>query len=309
MDDSRYICKIGEIINDYKVIKQIGKGVFGNVYEVSGNKALKIIKNEPRFHKSAKKEIEILNSIKDVNNKIFCTRIEDSFLYKYHMCIVFDLYGKNLYQVLKENKFRGLDINYIKIIGYQLFTCLSYLKEINIIHRDLKPENMVQYKENEIKVIDFGSCYIKNELREHTYIQSRYYRAPEIVLNIQYNYKIDIWSTGCILYELFTGDPLFKSKNENILILDHICLLGEPNILLLDKSKRKYLFFKYNILNNKYNLIDEYIKYVILNKNLNKLNEKIDDIELLDVINKCIKWDSCDRLKPEDIIKNKKGTL
>jgi dual specificity tyrosine-phosphorylation-regulated kinase 2/3/4 len=92
---------------------------------------------------------------------------------------------------------------------------LSYMKSMNIIHCDLKPENILlrDSKKSAIKVIDFGTGCFENHI-VYTYIQSRFYRAPEIMLGISYSTAIDMWSFGCILIELFLGYPLFCGEDE-----------------------------------------------------------------------------------------------
>jgi len=64
-----------------------------------------------------------------------------------------------------------------------------------------------------IKIIDFGSSCFK-ERRIYTYIQSRFYRSPEVILGLEYTCAIDMWSLGCILFEMYTGDPLFPGESE-----------------------------------------------------------------------------------------------
>lgn len=89
------------------------------------------------------------------------------------------------------------------------------LKRHSIIHCDLKPENIMleDSKRPDIKLIDFGSsCFEPNQI--YTYIQSRFYRAPEIMLGIHYTTAIDMWSFGCILAELFTGFPIYPGESE-----------------------------------------------------------------------------------------------
>ena len=83
-------------------------------------------------------------------------------------------------------------------------------QDLDIVHCDLKPENVMLRQPNRsiIKVIDFGSSCLTDE-RVYTYIQSRFYRAPEVILGLPYGTPIDMWSMGCILAELFTGYPLF----------------------------------------------------------------------------------------------------
>lgn len=87
---------------------------------------------------------------------------------------------------------------------------IEYLHSLRLIHCDLKPENVLIKSRSrcEIKVIDFGSsCFIHDHLS--SYVQSRSYRAPEVIIGCKYDYRIDMWSIGCILAELFTGNVLF----------------------------------------------------------------------------------------------------
>lgn len=81
------------------------------------------------------------------------------------------------------------------------------------MHCDLKPENILlkQPDRSAVKVIDFGSSCLEDETR-YTYIQSRFYRAPEVILGLPYGTPIDMWSLGCILAELYTGCPIFPGK-------------------------------------------------------------------------------------------------
>lgn len=89
------------------------------------------------------------------------------------------------------------------------------MQKSRIIHCDLKPENILLRSKSrtDIKIIDFGSSCHVNE-RMYTYIQSRFYRAPEIIFGIPYDLAIDMWSFGCILVELYTGFPLFPGESE-----------------------------------------------------------------------------------------------
>jgi serine/threonine protein kinase len=104
------------------------------------------------------------------------------------------------------------------------------------MHCDLKPENILikSYSRSEVKVIDFGSsCFITDQLS--SYVQSRSYRAPEVVLGHSYDARIDIWSLGCILAELWTGRVLFQNESLATLLAKHIGIVGLRN------TDREYL--------------------------------------------------------------------
>lgn len=106
---------------------------------------------------------------------------------------------------------------------------LMFLREHSIIHCDLKPENILLKQPNKsgIKLIDFGSSCFSDE-KIYTYIQSRFYRAPEIMLAIPYTTSIDMWSLGCILAELATGFPIFPGESEPEQMALIIELIGMP---------------------------------------------------------------------------------
>jgi serine/threonine protein kinase len=121
----------------------------------------------------------------------------------------------NLYELIKQNHFKGLSTNLVRLFSIQLLDTLSLIKLNQIIHCDLKPENILlkSLDSPSIKVIDFGSaCY---ELQQtYTYIQSRFYRSPEVLLGLRYTTAIDMWSFGCIVAELYLGLPLFPGSSE-----------------------------------------------------------------------------------------------
>jgi serine/threonine protein kinase len=122
----------------------------------------------------------------------------------------------------------------IRHIAVQILNTLKLLKSYSIIHCDLKPENiLIEDREKlTVKLIDFGSgCFEREQI--YTYIQSRFYRAPEIMLGIPYTTAIDIWSFGCILAELFIGFPLFPGRAEPDQITLLVEALGLPSAKLL----------------------------------------------------------------------------
>jgi len=230
----------------YEVLKVIGKGSFGQVVKTYDHKthqhvALKMVRNEKRFHRQAQEEIRILEHLKkqDKDNNMNIVHMYEHFTFRNHICITFELLSMNLYELIKKNKFQGFSLQLVRKFAHSILQCLDALYRNRIIHCDLKPENILlkQQGRSGIKVIDYGSsCY--EHQRIYTYIQSRFYRAPEVILGAKYGMPIDMWSLGCILAELLTGYPLFPGEDEGDQLATIIELLGMPPQKILDTSKR-----------------------------------------------------------------------
>ncbi|XP_046841344.1 dual specificity tyrosine-phosphorylation-regulated kinase 2-like [Xenia sp. Carnegie-2017] len=237
----------------YEVLKIIGKGSFGQVVKVYDHKthtyvALKMVRNEKRFHRQAAEEIRILEHLKkqDKENSYNIIHMLESFQFRNHICITFELLSMNLYELVKKNKFQGFSLQLVRKFAHSILQCLDALHKNRIIHCDMKPENILlkQQGRSGIKVIDFGSsCY--EHQRIYTYIQSRFYRAPEVILGAKYGMQIDVWSFGCILAELLTGYPLFPGEDESDQLACIMELLGMPPARFIEPqtSKRAKNFF------------------------------------------------------------------
>ena len=202
-DDERsdYKLVMGDhIAYRYEIQQIIGKGSFGQVckcfdHKTKNHVALKIIRNQKRFHRQGKVEIKVLLQLKnnDPDDQFHAIKMLEYFVFRKHICITFELLSMNLYELLKSNNFHGFSLTLIRRFAIQIITCLAYMKENQIIHCDLKPENILLKDPNKsgIKIIDFGSsCFIDEKI--YTYIQSRFYRAPEIILGIEYTVAIDM---------------------------------------------------------------------------------------------------------------------
>ncbi|XP_059805996.1 dual specificity tyrosine-phosphorylation-regulated kinase 2-like [Hypanus sabinus] len=235
----------------YEILKVIGKGSFGQVAKVYDHKtrqhlALKVVRNEKRFHRQATEEIRILEHLRkqDKNLQMNIIHMLENFTFRSHTCMTFELLSMNLYELIKRNKFQGFSLQLVRKFAHSILLCLEALHRNRIIHCDLKPENILlkQAGRSGIKVIDFGSsCY--EHQRVFTYIQSRFYRAPEVILGTRYGMPIDMWSFGCILAELLTGYPLFPGEDEGDQLACIIELLGLPPQRMLDQCKRAKNFF------------------------------------------------------------------
>ncbi|CAF0895719.1 unnamed protein product [Rotaria sordida] len=230
----------------YEVLKILGKGSFGLVVKCYDHKtgqqvALKIVRNEKRFHRQAQEEIRILEHLRkqDRDNTFNVIHLFEWFQFRNHICITFELLSMNLYELIKKNRFQGFSLQLVRKFAHSILQCLDALYRNKIIHCDLKPENILlkQQGRSGIKVIDFGSSCFEHQ-RVYTYIQSRFYRAPEIILGAKYGLPIDMWSLGCILSELLTGMPLFPGEDEADQLSCVIELIGMPSQKVLDASKR-----------------------------------------------------------------------
>jgi dual specificity tyrosine-phosphorylation-regulated kinase 2/3/4 len=253
-DDNKscYKVVIGDHISyRYEVLDILGKGSFGQVvkcldHKVSKLCAIKIVKSKAKFHKQGRLEIKILSYIldSDPNDAVNIIHLRDYFVFRKHLCLKFDILGMNLYELSKFNGHTGFPLGFIRKIAFQIGEALVFLKKLCIIHCDLKPENILilSPSSSRIKVIDLGSACFSDE-KMYSYIQSRFYRAPEVILGASYGCSIDIWSLGCILAELYLGYPLFPGENEQEQLSYIIEYIGLPPIDLLSVSYNYSKFF------------------------------------------------------------------
>ena len=211
--------------------------------------ALKIIKNKKKFYYQAGVELKILQYLKenDPDDTMNIIHMKDYVIFRKHLCITFELLSINLYEFLKNNSFEGLSLGLIRRFAIQLLYSLKYLTKHQVIHCDLKPENILlkDPTKSGIKIIDFGcSCF--SDQRVYSYIESRFYRAPEIILGIPYTTGIDMWSFGCICCELLIGYPIFPGEDEMEQLGYMMECRGEPPATMLDQASRKKKFFTEN---------------------------------------------------------------
>lgn len=294
----------------YEIIDVLGKGSFGQVVRCIDHKtgalvAVKIIRNKKRFHQQALVEVNILQKLRewDPNNKHSMVNFTHSFYFRGHLCISTELLDMNLYEFIKANAFRGFSLKMIRRFTKQMLSSLNLLKQHKVIHCDLKPENiLVRHPlHTEIKVIDFGSSCFENE-KVYTYIQSRFYRSPEVILGMSYGMPIDMWSLGCILAELYTGVPIFPGENEQEQLACIMEVFGPPEKHLIEKSTRKKLFFD-SMGKPRLTVSSKGRRRRPSSKTLQQVL-KCDDEAFLDFLARCLRWDPDRRMKPEEAIRH-----
>lgn len=215
------------------VLSLLGSGTFANVYRCSKANsskqyALKVVRKEDL----GPYECEILQLISDRQSEsYYCMKLLRQFRYKKAMtCLVMPIYGPSCFDLIKANNYNGLFIERIRDLALGIFAGLQFLNELNIIHTDIKPENIVVRREGDYRhpiIIDFGSA-VYDHPNNTDKITTEAYRAPEVEIGTQpaygtsvplvWNSAVDVWSAGCVLYELWKGVQLFEKDPDLDLI-------------------------------------------------------------------------------------------
>uniref|UniRef100_A0A0N5C1U5 Serine/threonine-protein kinase PRP4 homolog n=1 Tax=Strongyloides papillosus TaxID=174720 RepID=A0A0N5C1U5_STREA len=252
-----YRVRIGEtILKKYHVIGYTGAGVFGNVVrarDVKHNNALiaiKIIRNNDLMLKAGRKELEILKKLNDADpqDKYHCLRLLTSFLHHNHLCLVMENLSMNLRELLKKYGSNvGIHISAVRAYAQQLFSALGLLTKCSILHADIKPDNiLVDETKIKLKLCDFGSALHIADAEIAPLLVSRFYRAPEIMMGLPYDYGIDMWSVATTLYEIYTGKTMFKGCQNNEMLKVIFELKGKYSNKLIRKAKFKDEHFDSN---------------------------------------------------------------
>ena len=292
--NNRFIIRINDHISyRYKIVNSLGKGAYGNVVKVKDYKynkyrAIKIFNNLNYYSKEQNdklflKELEILELLykrfdKKKDTELFTLFYNENEFRNFNY-ITFKLYGDNLYQQRK--KISQSSINDKLIIIKDVLNAIIFLKSQSpkIIHADIKPENILFKCTNSFNIVlgDFGlSIILKKDYNNYnSLIQTRWYRSPEIIYKIPFNEKIDMWSFGCIIYELISGRPLFKSYSDKDQLVYIHYIIGIPTREFISSHENIKLFYNYkykpiNMRNEKdvllipgygCNLLDRYFEF------------------------------------------------
>ncbi|XP_020550307.1 serine/threonine-protein kinase AFC3 isoform X3 [Sesamum indicum] len=248
--DGHYVFSLGENLTPrYKILGKMGEGTFGRVLECWDRQtreyvAVKVVRSISKYRDAAMIEIDVLQHLaKNDKDDSHCVKMHSWFDYRNHICIVFEKLGPSLFDFLKRNKYSPFPVDLVREFGRQLLESVAYMHDLRLIHTDLKPENILLVssefvklpvckktsdetncrclpKSSAIKLIDFGSTAYDNQIHS-SIVSTRHYRAPEIILGLGWTYPCDIWSVGCILVELCTGEALFQT-HEN---LEHLAMM------------------------------------------------------------------------------------
>ncbi|GMH03918.1 hypothetical protein Nepgr_005757 [Nepenthes gracilis] len=277
-DKNFHVALNSVIAGRYHVTEYLGSAAFSKAIQAHDlhtgmDVCVKIIKNNKDFFDQSLDEIKLLKFVNkhDPADKHHILRLYDYFYYREHLLIVCELLKANLYEFHKFNRESGGEVYFtmprLQSITIQVLEALQFLHGLGLIHCDLKPENILvkSYSRCEVKVIDLGSsCFETDNLC--SYVQSRSYRAPEVILGLPYDVKIDIWSFGCILAELCTGNVLFQNDSPATLLARVIGIIGLIDQEMLAKGRDAYKYFTKNHMLYERNQEANRLEYLIPKK-------------------------------------------
>lgn len=331
--DGHYKVINGELLGGrYAVEQQVGKGTFATVVRArdadTGNKvAIKIACKNDTMLKAGQKEMQFLERLneRDPDDKRFVIRLLGNFTHKGHLCLVFEGLHMDLREVLKKfGRDVGINIEAVRIYACQMFHALVHMKNAEVLHADLKPDNiLVNEKRTMIKVCDFGTATLIGDTELTPYLVSRFYRAPEVILGMEFDYAIDMWAIGCTLYEMYVGRILFNgADNNNMLRVIQECRGKLPNRLI----KRAQLANKYFDDTFTFHALEKdkitgntvlrptHFSQGITGKDLkSRLNGNLgrmapaqlkDHHLFVDLLDKCLQLDPEKRIKPNEALKH-----
>ncbi|XP_059536902.1 dual specificity protein kinase CLK3-like [Myotis daubentonii] len=321
--EGHLLCRVGDWLHErYEIVGDLGKGTFGKVVECLDHArgrsqvALKVIRNVDRYRKAARLEINVLQKIKekDKENQSLCVFMYDWFNFHGHMCIAFELLGKDTFEFLKENHFQPYPLPHVRHMAYQLCHALRFLHQNRLTHTDLKPENILfvnsefetlynehtgseekSVKDTSIRVADFGSATF--DQGHHTAIvTTRYYRPPEVILELGWAQPCDVWSIGCILFEYYRGLPLFQTHQdpEHLVMMEKI--LGPiPSHMIHRTGKQKY-FCQGALVWDENSSDGQYVMENYKPLKTYMLQDSLEHVQLFDLMRRMLEFDPARRI-------------
>ena len=230
--------------------KKIGQGAYGVVFKSIDRKTKETVALKKLFgafrddtdSQRTFREVMLLQELNGHDNIIRLLNVikaeNDIDLY-----LIFDYMEADLFAVIRSNILQDI---HKKFIIYQTLKALKFIHSADIIHRDLKPSNIFLNSDCHVKLGDFGLARTLNSGKQGLngvitdYVATRWYRAPEMLLgSINYGKPIDMWSVGCILFELLVGRPLLPGKSTKEMIVFMFEVTGFPDRKEYDEVKEE----------------------------------------------------------------------
>ncbi|XP_057668563.1 serine/threonine-protein kinase Doa-like [Diorhabda carinulata] len=320
--------KKGDILmSRYKIISTLGKGTFAMVFQAEDlikhqMVALKTFK-DVRKHSIGISEVHVLKTLgqKDPESAYHCIKMLDWYNGHGYMFIVLEMLGVSLLEFMRSNKYQPFPLDQIRHIAHQLCISTKFLHDNKLTHTDLKPENILfldsnyellynnrrhiafkRIKNTDLKIIDFGNAIFDHEYHD-TLVSTRPYRAPEVILKLGWNQSCDVWSLGCILFELYLGITIFESIED----IEHLAMmqkvLGNIPLQMVKRSRTKYFYNGKLKWDNK-DIIGKFarLKYEPLIRY--KMMDGREHNEFFDLIKKMLTYVPTERITLNDALKH-----
>lgn len=234
-------------LENYKRIEKVGEGTYGVVYKASyiptkKEVALKKIRLEGEdegIPSTSLREISILRELSDHPNIV---ELIDIIMDENKLYLVFEFLFMDLKKYIDDQRKQNtrIDVGLTQSYMFQMLQALDFCHKRRIIHRDLKPQNLLIDQQGIIKIADFGLARaFSYPMRAYTHeVVTMWYRPPEILLGKQrYACGTDMWSLGCIFYEMLTNQPLFAGDSEIDQLFKIFHILGTPNTTIWPELK------------------------------------------------------------------------
>ncbi|XP_030623029.1 mitogen-activated protein kinase 14A [Chanos chanos] len=230
----------------YTTLKPVGSGAYGTVCSAIDQKTMEKVAIKKLYRpfqslihaKRAYRELRLLRHIQHENViSLLNVFTPDSSLDKFQtFYMVMPFVAQDLGHIMRRKRLTDRVISYL---FYQILRGLKYIHSAGIIHRDLKPGNLAVNENCELKILDFGLAR-HAEMEMTGYVVTRWYRAPEVIFNwMHYNQTVDVWSAGCILAEMITGQVLFPGDDSIDQLKKILHLTGTPPSSLVQKMQSK----------------------------------------------------------------------
>lgn len=282
-------------LSSYEKHEKLGEGSYGVVYRATRKidnsiVALKIFKIEnldDGVPSTLLREISILKSLNHIN----VVQLIDVMTSSIPIFLAYEFVETDLRRLLIRKG--PLKPNIVKSYAFQLFSGIDFLHSHRIIHRDVKPDNILLSRSGLLKLCDFGMArYFSVPMRPYTKgVVTIWYKAPELLVSNPYDLSIDIWSAGCIIFEMISGKPLFPGDGNIDQLIKILTVLGT-------NSTKEFKTFHEKVLSELNFEIPEYKGTGIQSL------FRSDDILLIDLVSKCLLFNPADRITAKEALEH-----
>eukprot|EP01024_Parvocaulis_polyphysoides_P023753 TRINITY_DN21916_c0_g2_i2.p1 TRINITY_DN21916_c0_g2~~TRINITY_DN21916_c0_g2_i2.p1 ORF type:complete len:393 (-),score=29.67 TRINITY_DN21916_c0_g2_i2:929-2107(-) len=335
-DGSKVTCGTVICNSKYQLIKNIGEGSFGSVWLANnartGQKVAIKIPCDPGKETWLSFQVECLTLLgvveSDRQDEKNCLRIKDAFYIRNsknqeYFIIVNEILGSSLRNLLDAKLLEGAEGFSTQIVKQwvkQILTAMQFLhSDLGVVHMDLKPENVLlqrpnlkRLSKNQVKLVDFGSAQKPGTFWSCFVPQTPYYRSPEALLGYSCSASMDMWSLGCMTYELLTCEPLFHFKDarrDNLnqqLLQQMIQLLGyPPKKFALGGFYSKEYFTKSGKLQNlKINFNKGCLRSLLTDRHSHLFQKSKDLDTFVDFISMCLQWNPAQRMTAQEALQH-----